>query len=395
MRKQIYFFAAVLITILWYSCNKEGRIDHLDMNAPAPTQIGDVIVVAKPGGAILTYKIPKDPNLGYVKAVYEIQPGVFWEAKSSIYTDTLALVGFGDTLSHAVKVYSVGKNEKTSEPVLVNVFPLSPPVKTVFKDLTLFASFGGVKVLFKNPLQANIAIVLMVDTTGLDTWAPVSTFYTKALEGRFSARGFDPTERNFAVFLKDRWNNKSDTLKKLLKPLYEELIPKDKWTTLHLPTDTWMQSGDWSPLEKIFDGKLGWEAYASPNASSIPQWFTLDLGQKVMLSRMKEYQISDDHLYRGSAVKAFEIWGSNAPDADGGWTQWQLFGSFQSFKPSGLPLNQLSADDINYGSFLGEDFDFENVIPAVRYIRFKALETYSSSGQITIAEITFWGQIEP
>jgi len=394
MRKQIYFFAALLFTILWYSCKEEGRIDNLDMNAPAPAQIGDVVIEAKPGGAILTYKIPKDPNLGYVKAVYEIQPGVFREAKSSIYTDTLALVGFGDTLSHAVQIFSVGKNEKTSEPVSISIIPLSPPVKTVFKDLTLLASFGGVKVLFKNPLQANIAIVLMVDTTGQDTWAPVSTFYTKALEGRFSARGFDSTERKFAVILRDRWNNKSDTLKKLLKPLYEELIPKDKFKTLHLPTDTWVQAESFF-LEKIFNGKNGWDGYASSNASSIPQWFTIDLGQKIILSRMKEFQFDSDHLYRGSAIKAFEIWGSNAPDADGGWTQWQLLGSFQSFKPSGLPLGQLSADDINYGAFLGEDFDFENVIPAVRYIRFKATESYSSSGQITCGEITFWGQIQP
>jgi len=41
------------------------------------------------------------------------------------YTDTLALVGFGDTLSHDVKIYSVGKNEKESGPLSVNVKRLS------------------------------------------------------------------------------------------------------------------------------------------------------------------------------------------------------------------------------------------------------------------------------
>ena len=33
MKKQIYFFAALLITILWYGCKKEGRIDVLINNA--------------------------------------------------------------------------------------------------------------------------------------------------------------------------------------------------------------------------------------------------------------------------------------------------------------------------------------------------------------------------
>ena len=170
MKKLIYFFAAFLIGILWYSCKKEGRIDHLDLNAPAPLQISDVKVKATPGGAILTYKNPKDPNIYYVKAVYEIQPGVFREAKSSIYIDTLALVGYGDTLSHEVKIYSVGKNEKVSEPISISISPLPPAVKTVFKNLKLVASFGGVRVLFKNALKANLAIVLMVDSTGQNIW---------------------------------------------------------------------------------------------------------------------------------------------------------------------------------------------------------------------------------
>ena len=394
MKKQIYFFAALLITILWYGCKKEGRIDHLDDNALAPTQIASVSLVAIPGGAIITYKLPKDPNLSYVKAIYEIQPGVFREAKSSIYTDTLSIVGYGDTLSHEVKLYSVGKNEKLSRPVVIHVHPLEPPVKSVFRDLSLLASFGGVKVLFKNSTQANLALVLMMDSTGLGDWAPVSTFYTKALAGSFSARGYDSTERKFCVFVRDRWSNKSDTLKKQLKPLYEIVIPKDKFKTVHLPTDTWVPAESFF-LEKIFNGKPGWDGFASSNASKIPQWFTIDMGRKVMLSRMKEYQFNSDHLYRGSALKAFEIWGSNAPDADGGWTQWQLLGSFKSFKPSGLPMGQLSDIDINYASFLGEDFDFENVIPAVRYIRLKSLESYSSAGQVTISELTFWGQIQP
>ncbi len=51
-----------------------------------------------------TYDLPKDPNLSYIKAVYEAQPGVFNETKSSYYTDTLALAGYGDT-GRKVKLY--------------------------------------------------------------------------------------------------------------------------------------------------------------------------------------------------------------------------------------------------------------------------------------------------
>lgn len=393
MKKQIYFLTAIVITMAWYGCKREDRLDHIDKNAPAPAQISDVKIEPNAGGAVLTYKIPKDQNLAYVKAIYEIQPGVFREAKSSYYTDTISLVGYGDTSIHEVKLYSIGKNEKASEPVSVNIRPLSPPVRTVFNELNLLASFGGVKIEFKNELAANLAIVVMVDSTGKNTWAPVTTFYTGALEGSFFARGFESKEKKFAVFLRDRWNNKSDTLIKPLTPLYEELIPKSKFSVLRLPTDTYTPAEGYV-LENVYDERYFWNGlFASSNASKIPQWFTLDLGQQVILSRFKEFQLGSDHFYRGSALKAFELWGSNNPDPDGGWANWVLLGSFKSFKPSGLPMGQTNDADYNYAAFNGEDFEFENLVPAVRYIRLKSTESYSSSGQITIAELTFWGQI--
>lgn len=395
MYNKIFITAVALLIVISYGCKREDRIDHIDKNAPAPAQISNVTVKAMPGGALLTYKIPTDPNLAYVKAVYEIQPGVYREAKSSFYSDTLSLVGYGDTKSHEVKIFSIGKNEKASDPVSVSVTPLTPPVISAFDDLDIVAAFGGVKVRFKNESQAKLAIQVMVDSTGSGTWAPVTTFYTGALEGAFSARGLKTVQKKFAVYLTDRWNNKSDTLIKELTPIFEELIPKNKFSALRLPTDTYTPADPNYPLEKVYDGKIGWAGlFASANGSKMPQWFTLDLGQKVVLSRFKEHQLESEHFYNSSALKSFEMWGSNNPDADGGWNNWTLLGTFKSFKPSGLPLGQTNQDDYNYGYFNGEDFEFETIGPAIRYIRLKSTESYSSSGQITISELTFFGKIE-
>ncbi len=396
MKRLSYIITSLLLASLWSSCTKEGRIDHLDPRAPAPALISNVKVEELPGGAIITYKIPQDPNLSYVKAVYEIQPGTFREAKASYYTDTLKLVGFGDTLNHEVKLYSVGKNEKESSPISIQVTPLTPPVRTVFSTLTLDATFGGVQITFQNSSQANLAIEVMVDSTGQNTWAPVTTFYTGALQGAFSARGFDTTSRRFAVFVRDRWNNKSDTLIKSLSPIYEELIPKNTWSALHLPTDTWQYAESFT-LEHLWDNNIqGYGGiFASTNASVLPQWFTIDLGKKVVISRVVEHQMFSDHLYAGSAVKKFELWGSNDPNPDGGWTRWQLLGTFNSFKPSGLPMGKITDEDRNYAWLHGEDFAFDHLLPAVRYIRWKSLETYGSSGQVVIAEIDLWGQVKP
>jgi len=395
--KSLYFIAALLITFFWYGCAKEDRLDHIDADAPAPAQISNVKVEATPGGARLTYKLPTDPNLAYVKAVYEIQPGIFREAKSSIYVDTLNLVGFGDTQDHEVALYSVGKNEKASEALTVTVKPNTPPVREVFETIDLKATFGGVNISFKNDYKADLSLVVMVDTTGKNTWAPATTYYTAALEGNFSARGYASVEKRFGVFVKDRWNNKSDTLIRLLTPIFETVIAKNSWKALVLPTDQTETASANFKLEYLWDNKwsvLSQQSYASANNSTLPQWFTIDLGEKVLMSRFQEHQAPTSHLYVGSAVKTFELWGSNNPDAGGGWEGWQLLGTFSSFKPSGLPLGQTNSEDANYGNVLGEDFEFEVPPPAVRYLRWKTLETYSSTGQVVIGEITLYGQVE-
>lgn len=397
MKKILYCIIGILLVTYWYSCKKTGRIDYYNSDAAAPAQVTDVKIASTPGGAILTYEIPSDPNFSYAEAEYEIQPGVIRQAKASYYMDTLQLVGFGDTLSHVVKIYSVGKNEKKSEPISVTVSPLIPPVQESFKTLSLVGTFGGVQVGFENESKANLAIMVMVDTTGLGTWSTIETFYTGAAEGSFSLRGFDTTEQSFAVYIRDRWGNKSDTLIKQITPLFEEEIPKNTWAAVHLPSDTY-QPAESYVLEHLWDNNIqGYPAiFASTNSSILPQWFTIDLGVKVVISRIVEHQAQSgtSHFYQGSAPKEIQIWGSNSPNTDGSWESWDSLGTFESFKPSGLPMGQTNSEDDNYGWLNGENFEFNQVLPAYRYIRWKTLETYGSSGQVVISEIDVWGRIE-
>src|SRR5699024_891409 len=127
-----YFIIVLWLFVFLFSCRETDRIDHLDSNASAPMKISDIKVKRAPAVASISYQLHDHPNLSYVKAVYEIRPDVYREAKSSYYTDTLHLVGFGDTLEHQVKLYSVVRNEKTSDPMSISVTPLIPPVYSVY-----------------------------------------------------------------------------------------------------------------------------------------------------------------------------------------------------------------------------------------------------------------------
>ena len=93
MKKSVYIISFTLLFLL-LGCKESVRIDLVDDSRPAPVASEEVTVESILGGAVLRYQIPNDKDLLCIKAVYEIRPGHIYEAKSSVYVDSLVLKGF-------------------------------------------------------------------------------------------------------------------------------------------------------------------------------------------------------------------------------------------------------------------------------------------------------------
>lgn len=397
-----YILVFLLGLFLWSSCKKKDMLLYTDDAAAAPAPVTNVTVIRTAGGAKLQYKVPTDENLMYVKAIFDIRPGVTSECKTSLYKDTLTLEGFGDTLEHQVKVYSVGRNNKESAPVTLTVRPLRPSIETVFSTIELRPTFGGAAVIYKNPDKATLAIVLLRDSTGRGDWTEATTNYTAALTGSFSARGFDTIPMKFATYVRDRWNNKSDTLTLTIKPIFETKLDRLGFKELNLPTDVNIGHvfSSLSPrnISFMFNNIYG-DANANdcfhtrPAEPKMPQWFTFDMGKEYNLSRFKLYHRGGTSgYYRGGDPKVFELWGSNAPSLDGSFdNSWTLLGTFNSVKPSGSPVGTNTAEDRQFACEDGEDFEFPPGTPSARYLRFRTTETWGAFQYIYISELMFWG----
>lgn len=400
--KKHHIFTLLLGLFCWASCKQKDMLLYSD-DAPAPRPISSVDILRTPGGAKLTYKVPADKNLLYVKAIYEINNGSTREAKVSIHQDTLVLEGYADTLEHEVKVYAVGKNEKVSDPLNVKIRPLTAPVHNLFKNMEMKETFGGVSVLFTNPNEAALAMVVIYDSTGSGDWSEADTYHTQMLKGGFSVRGFDTIPMKFATYARDRWNNKSDTIMLTLKPWYETKLDRTLMKEYSLPTDDNI-GHTFSGLPRraisfLFNGIWGNNQtndcfHTVTSGGRIPQWFTFDLGKQYSLSRFKFYHRggTNNGAYKAGDPRRFEIYGSNQPNPDGSWESWTLLGTFASFRPSGLPpgINS-TAEDTEFAVTNGEDFDFPPGTPKVRYLRWKTLETWDRGAFIYIAELAFWG----
>lgn len=387
--------AYILFAILWLflsvSCS-DYTVEPITKNNEIPAMVTNVRFEPSPGGAKIMYNVPKDNNLLYIKAVYQLKSGVQREVKSSFYQDYLEIDGLSDVSPCKINLYSVSRSEKESKPVTVEVTPLTAPVQTAFESLKMKETFGGVWVSFENKTEANLVFTILVkDST--DTFIPIETMYTKRMKGDFLARGFDPSEKTFGVFVKDRWGNRSDTLYANLIPVFEQLLDKTKFKAIELPGNSHIPHIG-ANVNYMWDGKTGSAGgiiHHTKPGSGIPQWFNFDMGGSSVLSRFKFHHRSDGFQYSNGDVKTFEVWGSNDPDKDGGWGNWVLLGTFTSIKPSGSPIGTNTAEDTQFACVDGEGFDFPNGIPPVRYLRFKVLEVWGGVNYIYVAELTFWG----
>lgn len=362
-----------------------------DGKAPAP--VTEASVENLPGAAKITYTLPSDPDLLYVKAVVEAQPGKIRETKASVFGNELLLECFAESREYTVKLYAVDHGENQSQPITVTVHPLTLPVQTVLESIVTQADFGGIRISYQNETETAIAVVVSVQDSVTGEWTEKDTYYTKQKAGNYAARGFPPVETNFRIFVKDRCGNQSDERVFTLTPLYEEKIPKP-FFTYNLPTDTYIQHCCGTGVDEIWDEVLvPGESFHTKPGQVFPIHFTFDLGVTAVLSRFRFWGRTNVPYNIGN-VKTFEIWGTGTkPNPDGSWDGWTKLLDGESIKPSGEPVGTNTAEDIETFA-AGEEFQFPLGNPPVRYIRFKTLSTWSGVTYTHIVETSFWGQIE-
>lgn len=390
----INLFLLLCFTVILSAC-KQDELAPLENNTTPPGQVSNILITNGPGNATLTFSLPTDKDLLYIKAVYSLASGQIMEVKSSYYGNTLVLEGFGDVNEHEVKVYSVNRSEISSQPVIIKVKPLENPIWGVYRSLKAIADFGGLNFKATNPSKADLAIEVMVLSKG--KYVPTAkNIYTAATDIDQSVRGLDTLSQKFAITIRDRWLNYSDTLFTTIKPLYETALPKNAYRAVILPTDSPQEYGG-TGVDKMWDGNIiDWPSVCLTKPAVLtPQWVTVDLGKTATLSRISiwnypEYLNAGRTYYYGGNLKDFEIWGSDNPPADGSYNNWVLIGQYKSKKPSGSAYGVQTSEDYAFAN-AGISYNFIIGSKKVRYLRIKSLVNWQGTSFMSVSEIQVYG----
>ena len=360
----------------------------------APGIISNVQVENLPGAAKITYNLPDDDDLVAIEAVYTIN-GKKHRTSASAYTNTLTVQGFGSTDAQTIQIYSVDRSNNYSSAVDVVIMPLTPPVRSIFHSVKMSATFGGVFFQWENPTEADVSIwLLTADSTG--NVKEVETLYTNTAWGQYKLRGFDAVKKVFGVYVRDRWDNLSDTLYSALTPYYEEKLDSRLFKRAVLPRD----EDDAGQFSRMFDGNIAVGMYTSVAVNLSPVFFTIDLGQPVILSRYKLWH-RQSNPYNNCSPKLWKVYGTMNPDFSNSSTDywvkeyqkdWVLLSDVNNismYKPSGLDLQNTNEDLA--AALAGFDLESTTNAPVVRYLRFEIYENWAMPVRTVIGELEFYG----
>jgi len=399
-RKSKTFTAMSIVNMLVFmwlttACGDLERGQYAVDNVP-PGQVSNVEVENVPGGAVITYRLPADDDLLYVKVVYAMPDGTRAERKSS--TSKIIIEGMGLSKKQTVQLISGDQSGNESAPVSVVIEPLDAPIYEILQSMQMVEDFGGVRFTWDNPLRANIVLTFYV-LNEKGRYDELGNVYSTQAAGKYNIRGYPSEEYTFAVAVRDRWNNRTGMTGGAFVPLFEEQLDRTKfrrWNPLGIP---YMELNSTWSIEKLWDGNYSVDPGYSTPVVIFPISITFDMGQTARLNRIKVYQrtqgLPPEQMYFNYAnVKQFRLYGSPTPDVTESIRDWIFLGDFTSVKPSGLPLGQLTEEDMAYVE-AGEEYIIEdNSDVPVQYIRIYIISNHGNHTNAQLYEIEFFGLVQ-
>ena len=394
MKTQIkkIIFLIFLIT-LTFSCSKNEDVD-----STPPGILSNISVVPTNGGGIISYSLPSDNDISYVRAEYTNSQGEEVFRVSSSYNTSVDINGLNQTTPIKVRLYVIDENENISDEVEVEFTPLESFIYLVQQSIEISPDLGGVKITWENIATKTVFVYVHI-LNGTDE--TIRILSSDNAEESLFIRGLDAVEMTFSTKVEDFDGNITDLqVVGNFTPLFEEKIEKNTWTLITSQSingnayegrtvNFWDDIVD--TVETDSDNSY-FIATRENNGGSLnfPLDIVIDLNKNVKIKRFKVWQRA--YWYQGGGVtyhyqeeniKSFNLYASN--DAQ----SWDLLGQFDIGDPRD------SAGNIPASAFQeaidGHDFTLANTSEQFRYLKFSITSNYGST-QLTVgSEITLFG----
>ncbi|MDG1171161.1 MAG: DUF4959 domain-containing protein, partial [Polaribacter sp.] len=379
LNKAVLFLLFIFVTIT--SCSENENID-----TTPPGILSNISVMPTNGGGIISYTLPSDDDILYVKAVYTNSQGEEVFRVSSKHNTSVEVNGLSQLTPVSVKLFVVDMNENISETIAIDFTPLKSFIFFVQESIQINPDLGGVKITWENIASKTVFVYVHILEGADETIRILSS--NNAQEGIF-IRGLAPSEITISTKVEDFDGNITELEEKgKYTPLFEEKIDKSTWTLV---------SGQ-SINGNAYEGKTVnfWDdvvdtvetdadnsyfiATRDNNGGSLnfPLDIVIDFNKNVKIQRFIVWQRA--YWYQGGGVtyhyqeeniKSFNLYASS--DAQ----TWNLLGEFDIGDPRNgageIPATALQE------AIDGHEFSLQNTSEAFRYLKFQITSNYGST----------------
>lgn len=382
-------FAFMIMAGLLVAC-QEDTIGQYPIDSTAPAKVTNPQVENLPGRVLITYELPDETDLLYVKAVYTKSDGTEGSVKASVFNNQVEIVGFGRSKKQTVKLITVDRSQNESDPVPVEIEPLDGTVYSISETMTMEETWGGIKMRWDNPQEDGVFItVTCTDSEGKEI---VETYFSESEVGEIAMRDLDDTPYEFKIEVRDLYDNYSDARIETLTPWKEIMVPLKEITVLPLASNMTLHASYSKGLNALIDNVCSTEDYVYIDKTCAYGYFTFDLGAEYVISRVRMWH-RYAYCYTVRNPKFFQYWTTNdwkyAENPDN-WDGWNLVYEGKCVKPSG-DGSTVTAEDKAF-AMAGHEFEMPEGVTG-RYFRVKLLENWTGNELgFMLAEIHFWGK---
>ena len=387
----------LFLTILIFAINSCSKQDDGDTTPPSVLTVDSVTPTN--GGGIISYTLPNDDDILYVRAEYTNSNGVDVSRASSSYNNSIEIDGLNQTTALTITLYVVDENYNQSAPIYVELVPLESFIYLVQESIEVNTDLGGFRINWEN-IQSKTVYVFVHINNG--TEEEIRILSSNNSSESIAVRGLPSEEITISTRIED-FDENSTTLeeKGTLTPLFEQVIDKSTWTLVASQSvdgnawegasvnfwddviDTTNNNSDnsyfmiWRDLN---GGSLNW-----------PLDLVIDLNKNVKVTRFTVWQRA--YWYNGPSdvpyyfqeenMKSFTMYASNDAQV------WEELGQFDIGDPrdseGNIPQSALDS------AANGHEFELDEVSESFRYLKFTVTSNYGSEAYVNGSEITMYG----
>ncbi len=392
--KTIKILSTLFSFVILLSCE-----DNQSQDATPPGSLSIENIVPTNGGGIISYSLPSDSDILFVRAEYTNSLGVDVYRVSSSHNNSIEIDGLNQNTPLLVRLFVVDENENMSQPIEVEFTPLPSFIFLVQESISITPDLGGVKIEWDNIAEKTVYVHLYI-TNGSDE--DIRILSSNSLAESIFVRGLESVEMTFLTKVEDFDGNITDLQEKaILTPLFEEMIDKSTWT---LMSQLSVNGNAWEGETTAFwDDVIDTAETNSDNSYFIiwrdqnggtlnwPLDIVISLNKNIRIHRFKVWQrafwyggpTGIPYYYQEENMRSFSLYASsNSVD-------WTLLGEYDIGDPS--DENGNIPQDFMDVAANGHDFDLEGVSEKFRYLKFSITSNYGSDTYVHGSEITLWG----